>query len=52
MQVGVGGKLVEIDRARLSDVVMTASGLEVLRLSFGPTRADVIDLAPVVASAA
>jgi adenylosuccinate synthase len=52
MQVGVGGKLVEIDRARLSDVVMTASGLEVSRLSFGPTRADVIDPAPAVASAA
>jgi adenylosuccinate synthase len=52
MQVGVGGKLVEIDRARLSDVVMTASGLEVSRLSFGPTRADVIDLTPAVASAA
>jgi adenylosuccinate synthase len=52
MQVGVGGKLVEIDRARLSDVVMTASGLEVSRLSFGPTRADIIDLAPAVASAA
>jgi adenylosuccinate synthase len=52
MQVGVGGKLVEIDRARLSDVVMTASGLEVSRLSFGPMRADVIDLAPAVASAA
>lgn len=52
MQVGVGGELVEIDRARLSEVVMAASGLEVSRLSFGPTRADVIDLTPAVASAA
>lgn len=50
MQVGVGGKLVDIDRARLADVVTAASGVGVSRLSFGPTRADVIDLERVVAS--
>lgn len=52
MQVGIGGKLVDIDRARLADVVIAASGVEVSRLSFGPTRADVIDLERAVASAA
>lgn len=52
MQVGVDGKLVEIDRARLADVVTAASGLGVSRMSFGPTRADVIDLKNAVASAA
>lgn len=52
MQVGIGGKLVDIDRARLADVVIATSGVEVSRLSFGPTRADVIDLERAVASAA
>ncbi len=52
MQVGVEGSLVEIDRARLADVVTAASGLGVSRMSFGPTRADVIDLEDAVASAA
>ncbi len=52
MQVGVGVRLVDIDRARLAEVVATNIGLEVSRMSFGPTRADVIDLEAPVASAA
>lgn len=52
MQVGVDGKLVDIDRARLADIVTAESGLGVSRMSFGPTRADVVDLENAVASAA
>jgi adenylosuccinate synthase len=52
MQIGIDGKLVDIDRARLAEVVMANSGLEVSRMSFGPTRADIIDLDTLVTRAA
>lgn len=44
MQIGVEGKLKEIGRSGLAEAVMMATGLPVSRMSFGPTRAYVVDL--------
>jgi Adenylosuccinate synthase len=52
MQIGFGGSLINLDKRALASIVAEASGLSVTKLSFGPTRADVVDLEAPIASAA
>lgn len=51
MKIGMNGDVSDIRRAELADVVAGAVGMNVSRMSFGPTRADIRELGLSVAAA-
>jgi adenylosuccinate synthase len=50
-KIGLAGRIEEIDRRSVAEVFGSAVGLAVDGLSYGPTRADVVSLDPIVCRA-
>lgn len=50
--VGVGGHLQTIAKKGMADFFGATLGIEIIRVSYGPTRADVVDLSEITRSAA